>query len=111
MRYVLSDLGLDKKDILANIYAVNDRLFTRIFAYDVLVEKGKCPLVRRSSKPDDKRETESKIVPYDASERPLERELKYFMAHLHSAPEISSGQAGLDVVRTLETVLAEDGHG
>lgn len=57
------------------------------------------------------RESEARVVPYDASERPLERELKYFMAHLHSRPEISSGQAGLDVVRTLETVLAEEQHG
>lgn len=56
-------------------------------------------------------ETESTVIPYDASERPLERELKYFISHLKTPPEISSGQAGLDVVRTMETVLAEERHG
>lgn len=35
---------------------------------------------------------------------PLTEELKYFIEHLERMPEISSGRAGYDVVRVLETV-------
>lgn len=47
-------------------------------------------------------ETESVVIPYDDSEKPLERELKYFIAHLDEKPEISTGEAGYNVVRVLE---------
>lgn len=47
-------------------------------------------------------ESESTVIPYDDSEKPLERELKYFISHLEKAPEISTGEAGYNVVRVLE---------
>lgn len=46
---------------------------------------------------------ESTVVPYEKA-LPLTEEMKYFMAHLDKKPEISSGRAGYDVVRVLETV-------
>ena len=53
-------------------------------------------------------ETVSEIIPYDNSEMPLERELKYFIAHLNIPADRSSGQAGYDVVRVLETTQSEE---
>lgn len=43
------------------------------------------------------------VVPYD-KKLPLTEELKYFIEHLDTKPEISSGRAGYDVVKVLETV-------
>lgn len=48
-------------------------------------------------------QSEAEEVPYVKS-LPLTEELKYFIAHLDKKPEISSGRAGYEVVRVLETV-------
>lgn len=48
-------------------------------------------------------QTESVTVPYE-KKMPLTEELKYFIAHLDVKPEISTGRAGYDVVKVLETV-------
>lgn len=47
-------------------------------------------------------ETESKIVPVDYSQMPLERELRYFAAHTDCPPEYSTGADGYALVRALE---------
>ena len=49
-------------------------------------------------------QSDGEVVPYEKS-LPLTEELKYFINHLDKKPEISSGKAGYDVVRVLETVL------
>ena len=49
-------------------------------------------------------QSDGEVVPYEKS-LPLTEELKYFISHLDKKPEISSGKAGYDVVRVLETVL------
>lgn len=53
-------------------------------------------------------ETQSKIIMYDATETPLERELKYFIGHLHTPAERSSGKAGYEVIKVLEASQAEE---
>lgn len=45
---------------------------------------------------------ESVAVDYDDSQRPLERELRYFVEHLDKKPEYSTGEAGCAVLRVLE---------
>ncbi len=47
-------------------------------------------------------ETESDIVPVDYSQMPLERELRYFAAHLDTPPEFSTGADGYALVKALE---------
>ena len=47
-------------------------------------------------------ETESDIVPVDYSQMPLERELRYFVAHLDTPPEYSTGADGYALVKALE---------
>lgn len=46
---------------------------------------------------------DSTVIPYEKA-LPLTEEMKYFIAHLDKKPEISSGKAGYDVVKVLETV-------
>lgn len=53
-------------------------------------------------------ETESRIIHYDNSEMPLERELKYFVEHLKTPAERSSGSAGYNVIRVLEATQSEE---
>ena len=48
------------------------------------------------------KETESDIVPVDYSQMPLERELRYFVAHTDCPPEYSTGADGYALVRALE---------
>ena len=47
-------------------------------------------------------ETESDIVPVDYSQLPLERELRYFVAHTDTPPEYSTGADGYALVTALE---------
>ena len=47
-------------------------------------------------------ETESDIVPVDYSQLPLERELRYFVAHTDCPPEFSTGKDGYALVKALE---------
>lgn len=47
-------------------------------------------------------ETESEIIPVDYSQMPLERELRYFVSHLDTPPEYSTGADGLALVKALE---------
>ena len=47
-------------------------------------------------------ETESVSIPYDNSQLPLERELRYFVAHLEDPPEYSTGEDGCALVKALE---------
>ena len=47
-------------------------------------------------------ETESEIVPVDYGQMPLERELRYFVNHLDTPPQYSTGADGLALVRALE---------
>ena len=47
-------------------------------------------------------EKESVIVPVDYSQMPLERELRYFVSHLDTPPEYSTGADGLALVKALE---------
>ena len=47
-------------------------------------------------------ETESDIVPVDYSQMPLERELRYFVDHLETPPEYSTGADGYALVKALE---------
>ena len=47
-------------------------------------------------------ETESVVVPVDYSQMPLERELRYFAAHLDTKPEYSTGADGYALVKALE---------
>ena len=47
-------------------------------------------------------ETESEIVPVDYSQMPLERELRYFVNHLDTPPEFSTGADGYALVKALE---------
>lgn len=46
---------------------------------------------------------DSTVIPYEKA-LPLTEEMKYFIAHLDKKPELSSGKAGYDVVKVLETV-------
>lgn len=46
-------------------------------------------------------ETESDVVPVDYSQMPLERELRYFVAHTDKKPEYSTGADGLALVKAL----------
>ncbi len=48
------------------------------------------------------RESESTVVPVDYSQMPLERELRYFVAHLDTQPEYSTGEDGYRLVKALE---------
>lgn len=48
-------------------------------------------------------QTESIVIPYE-KKLPLTEELGYFIAHLDTKPEISTGRSGYDVVKVLETV-------
>ena len=47
-------------------------------------------------------ESESVVVPVDYSQMPLERELRYFAAHLDKKPEYSTGADGYALVKALE---------
>ena len=47
------------------------------------------------------RESESEIVPVDYSQMPLERELRYFVAHTDIPPEYSTGADGYALVQAL----------
>lgn len=47
--------------------------------------------------------SESVVVPYEKT-LPLTEELRYFIDHLDSMPEISTGRSGYDVVKVLEAV-------
>ncbi len=47
-------------------------------------------------------ETETEIVPVDYRQMPLERELQYFVSHLDTPPEYSTGADGLALVKALE---------
>lgn len=47
------------------------------------------------------KETESDIVPVDYSQMPLERELRYFVAHTDCRPEYSTGADGYALVKAL----------
>ena len=47
-------------------------------------------------------ESETKIVPVDYSQTPLERELRYFVSHLDSSPAYSTGADGYELVKALE---------
>ena len=47
-------------------------------------------------------ETESDVVPVDYSQMPLERELRYFVDHLETPPEYSTGADGYALVKALE---------
>ena len=47
------------------------------------------------------KETESDIVPVDYSQMPLERELRYFVAHTDCPPEYSTGADGYALVKAL----------
>jgi len=47
------------------------------------------------------RETESAVVPVDYSQMPLERELRYFVAHTDCPPAYSTGADGYALVRAL----------
>ena len=46
-------------------------------------------------------ETESDVVPVDYSQMPLERELRYFVAHTDQKPEYSTGADGYALVKAL----------
>lgn len=46
-------------------------------------------------------DAESEVVPVDYSQMPLERELRYFVAHLDTAPEYSTGADGYALVKAL----------
>ena len=46
-------------------------------------------------------DAESETVPVDYSQMPLERELRYFIAHLDTAPEYSTGADGYALVKAL----------
>ena len=48
------------------------------------------------------RESESKIVPVDYSQMPLERELRYFVEHTDRPPQYSTGADGYALVKALE---------
>ncbi len=48
------------------------------------------------------RESESSVVPVDYGQMPLERELRYFVAHTDKKPEYSTGADGYALVRALE---------
>ena len=50
MSTVFGDFGLNDKNILTDINAVDDSLFARILADDILVEIRKCALVRSGRK-------------------------------------------------------------
>ena len=54
MRCVLADIGFNEEDILTYVYAVNNRLFTRVFADYVLVEKRKGTLIGSCGQTDNK---------------------------------------------------------
>lgn len=47
-------------------------------------------------------DAESEVVPVDYSQMPLERELRYFVAHLDTPPEYSTGADGYALVMELE---------
>ena len=47
-------------------------------------------------------ETDSIAIPYDNSQLPLERELRYFVAHLEEPPKFSTGEDGWALVKALE---------
>ena len=47
-------------------------------------------------------ESDSRVVPVDYSQMPLERELRYFTEHLDTPPEYSTGADGLALVKALE---------
>ena len=47
-------------------------------------------------------DAESEIIPVDYSQMPLERELRYFAAHLDTPPEYSTGADGYALVKALE---------
>ena len=47
-------------------------------------------------------ETESDVVPVDYSQMPLERELRYFVAHTDEKPTYSTGADGYALVKALE---------
>lgn len=47
-------------------------------------------------------DAEAEIVPVDYSQMPLERELRYFVAHLDIKPEYSTGADGYALVKALE---------
>ena len=47
-------------------------------------------------------ETDSVTIPYDDSQLPLERELRYFVAHLKEPPKYSTGEDGCALVKALE---------
>jgi len=44
----------------------------------------------------------SEIIPYNAEELPMTRELKYFVEHTGAAPEYSTGKDGYEIVTALE---------
>ena len=44
----------------------------------------------------------AEIVPVDYSQMPLERELRYFVAHLDTPPAYSTGADGYALVMALE---------
>lgn len=47
-------------------------------------------------------DADNEIVPVDYSQMPLERELRYFVAHLDTPPEYSTGADGYALVKALE---------
>ena len=47
-------------------------------------------------------DAESEVVPVDYSQMPLERELRYFVSHLDTQPEYSTGVDGYALVKALE---------
>ena len=47
-------------------------------------------------------DAETEIVPVDYSQMPLERELRYFVTHLDTPPEYSTGADGYALVKALE---------
>ena len=52
--------------------------------------------------PECKMEEDAISILYDNSQLPLERELRYFVAHLEEPPEYSTGEDGYALVRALE---------
>ena len=47
-------------------------------------------------------DADAETVPVDYSQMPLERELRYFAAHLDKPPEYSTGADGYALVKALE---------
>ena len=65
MSACLPNLRFDQENIFADIYTVNDGLFARVFADDILLEVCKCTLVRRSRQANNKRvEVLQHLLPY-----------------------------------------------